>query len=96
MTGNSEMDHRCEVSFASWIKPREISFLGMKEEVLALVALLLIAGAKQVFSYPISARNPAELLLSPLKWCPRNPWKYPLFPGPWDLEPKVLISFKLS
>ena len=28
---------------------------GMKEEVLALVALLLIAGAKQVFSYPISA-----------------------------------------
>ena len=94
--GNSEMDHCCEVSFCILDKAQRDLFLGRKEGVLALVALLLITGEKEVFSYPISARNPAELLCTPLKWCPRNTWKYPLFPGPWDVETKVLISFKLS
>ena len=38
--------------FASWIKPREISFWGRKEGVLALVTLLLTAVVKEVFSTP--------------------------------------------
>ena len=79
VTGNSEMDRCCEVSFTSWIKPGEISLLGMKEEVLSLVALLLITGAKQVFSYPISARNPAELGCTPLEVVPKKSMKLPSF-----------------
>ena len=54
VTGKSEKQIiAVRYPFASWIKHREISFVGRKEGALALVTLLLITGANEVFSHPM-------------------------------------------
>jgi len=66
--GKWDIAVRCP--FGSWINPREISFGGSMEGVLALVTLLLTTRMAQVFSTHYLLGILKNSHLTPLKWCP--------------------------
>ena len=71
--------------FASWIKPREISFWGRKEGVITCRIAVDHRGKGGVF-YPISARNPAELWSHSLEVVPKKCTELPFLSWPWGIQ----------
>ena len=91
--GNSEMGHCCEVSFWILDKPQRDLFLGQDGSGPGSCCIAADHRDGVGVFYPVSARNPAELLSHSLEMMPRNPWADPLFPSPRDPDLKVLTSF---
>ena len=93
VTGKSETDHCCEVSFCILDKTQRDLFLGQEGRGPDCCCIAVDHRGKGGVFHTISSRNPAELWSHSLGVMPRNPWADPFFPGPGDPEFKVLISF---
>ena len=87
------MRHCCKVSLWILDKPQRDLFLGQDGRGPGSSHISADHRDGVGVFYPVSARNPAELLSNSLEMMPRNPWADPLFPGPRDPGLKVLTSF---
>ena len=87
------MRHCCKVSLWILDKPQRDLFLGQDGRGPGCSRISADHRDGVGVFYPVSARNPAELLSHSLEKMPRNPWADPLFPSPRDPDLKVLTSF---